>query len=293
MTYFDAAILGFIEGLTEFIPVSSSGHLILAHHFLDLNDQAGGLAFDAVIQLATILAVAVYFWSDLWVIAKNTLRFVWAFVRRTQHNLSSVDEIMIKALFWGTIPAIVFGLLLEKKIETVFRSPMLVACTLIAGAGLMWFAEYVVGKRIGVQSVTNSTALQVATQGTPLTILTGIKIGLYQCLALVPGVSRSGATISGGLLSGLSREEATRFSFLLSFPIIVGSGLKKLIDIVRHGNDAMVGLGHLALGSVIAFLVGLVSIYILIRYLKTHTLHVFIWYRLILAAVVIGVLFVF
>lgn len=292
MTYLDAAILGLIEGLTEFIPVSSSGHLIIAHSLLGLNDQAGGLAFDAVIQFATILAVAVYFWSDLWVIAKNTVRFAWALICRTQHNLSSVDEIMIKALFFGTIPAIILGILLEKKIETVFRSPLIVAVTLILGAGLMWFAEYVVGKRIGVQGA-DSTAPQGATQSVPLSIFTGIKIGLYQCLALVPGVSRSGATISGGLLSGLSREEATRFSFLLSFPIIVGSGAKKLLDIIRHGNDAAVGLGHLALGSVIAFAVGLVSIYILIRYLKTHTLHVFIWYRLILAVVVIGALFVF
>ncbi len=261
MDFFSAALLGLVEGLTEFIPVSSSGHLILVRQLLHLQTETG-LSFDAVIQLATILAVIIYFRKDLWKLGETGFRMV----ARKPVDLSS------KTLGWGiilgTIPAAIFGLLLEKKLDTVFRSPHLVAYALIAGSILFWFAE------------------RYARNNKMLDIKSAVKIGLYQCLALVPGMSRSGATISGGLLEGLTRQEATRFSFLLSVPILVASGLKKAYELWQTG--VLTALGpDLLLASVIAFFAGLASIHFLITYLKNHTLKAFIVYRIALAIIVL------
>lgn len=264
MTPLAAIILGIVEGATEFIPVSSSGHLIIARTLLGIGE--GGLAFDAVLQLATSCALLVYFWKDI-------LRLItagWNILVGCGDDAS--ERTVVYAIVLGTLPAIVFGLLLEKDMETIFRSVSLVALTLVLGSGLMWYAEYHARRRV---------LAGVASQ--PVSVVKGIIIGFFQCLALVPGVSRSGATISGGLFAGLSREEATRFSFLLSIPILFGSGLKKLFDIRHELVSGGLGL-PLFLGSVTAFLVGWAAIYFLIRYLKTHTLSVFIWYRVALAA---------
>jgi len=234
-------ILGLVQGLTEFIPVSSSGHLILAREFLTLHGN--DLAFDAVLQFATILAVLVYFWKDLW-----GLLFDWK---------------KLRIVILATIPAVIAGVLLEDYMETVFRNVILVALTLVLGSVIMVAAEY------------------FAKKNKELTIKNGIIIGLFQCLALVPGMSRSGMTISGGLFAGLDREAATRFSFVLSFPIIFGSGLKKAIEM--PSIDA-----GLIYASIVAFLVGLAAIHFLIKYLKNHSLRVFVWYRIVLAIAIIA-----
>ena len=236
----NAIILGIVQGLTEFIPVSSSGHLILAREFLSVHGN--DLAFDAVLQLATVLAVLVYFWKDLW-----GLLYDWK---------------KLKIIILATIPAVVFGLLLEKYMETVFRNVLLVAIMLAVGSFIMLLSEY------------------FSTKDKQLTLKNGFIIGLFQCLALIPGMSRSGMTISGGLFTGLSREEATRFSFLLSFPIILGSGLKKLLDIPHI--DA-----SLSISFVVSFLVGLGAIHFLIKFLKNHSLRTFAWYRIILACFIV------
>lgn len=233
-------ILGIVQGLTEFIPVSSSGHLIVAREFLTLHGN--DLAFDAVLQLATVLAVLVYFWKDLW-----GLLYDWK---------------KLKIIILATIPAVVFGLLLEKYMETVFRNVLLVAIMLAVGSFIMLLSEY------------------FSTKDKQLTLKNGFIIGLFQCLALIPGMSRSGMTISGGLFTGLSREEATRFSFLLSFPIILGSGLKKLLDIPHI--DA-----SLSISFVVSFLVGLGAIHFLIKFLKNHSLRTFAWYRILLACFIV------
>ena len=206
MSILVAMILGFIEGATEFLPVSSSGHLIIARQIFGIN-TAGGLSFDAVLQLATSLALLVYFWRDIWNLAISF--FDWIRGR----EVSDGQKTLIKVIILGTIPAVIFGLLLEKKMDTVFRNIHLVALTLILGSILFWIAE------------------RFAKQNKVLNLGRGIAVGFFQCLALVPGVSRSGATISGGLLLGLSKEEAVRFSFLLSIPVLFGSGLKKLFEV--------------------------------------------------------------
>lgn len=265
MSVFHAIILGLVEGITEFIPVSSSGHLILAHQFFNIQ-AVNDLGVDAIFQFATILAVLVYFWSDLW-------HLFMVFIRMCMRKIvAEEDKFMIKAIVVGTIPAVIFGLFLEKDMKTIFRSSQLVAWTLLAGALLMFLAE------------------KFARQNKTLTTSKGFIVGLFQSLALVPGISRSGATISGGLFSGLTREAATKFSFLLSFPIIVGAGLKSFIDVYKTGEMAAIGSVPLGIGFVVSFLVGLASIHFLIEYLKTHKLTVFIWYRIILALIIFAVL---
>ncbi|MES2213628.1 MAG: undecaprenyl-diphosphatase UppP [Patescibacteria group bacterium] len=265
MTHLVAIILGFVEGLTEFIPVSSSGHLVIARQLLDANN-AGGLAFDAVLQLATSCALLLYFWRDIWRLKQTA----WMWICRKP--IEQKEKTLLCAIILGTIPAVIFGLLLEKKMDTVFRNVHLIALTLVLGSVLFWYAQ-----RKSKQYVEKKEP----------TLGRGIVVGFFQCLALVPGVSRSGATISGGLISGLSQEEAVRFSFLLSLPILFGAGLKKLFE-VRH-ELLSTGFGSsLLLGSIMAFITGYIAIRFLMKYLKTHDLTVFIWYRIILAIVILS-----
>ncbi len=263
MDYFSSVTLGLVQGVTEFLPISSTGHLILAREALGIN-TGSGLSVDAVLQLATALAVLIYFRRDY-------LRLLGTFGRTVLRKPVEVREsTLLWALLLGTLPAVVFGLLLEKKMETVFRSGTLVALSLLAGSLLFYVAE-----RLGKQNVA-------------LTLRKGIAIGFYQCLALVPGVSRSGATISGGLLLGLTREDAARFGFLLSFPITFGSGLLKLYELIKGGFTATFG-PELLIGFLVSFLSGMLVIHWLLRYLRTHSLSVFIWYRVALAAVVLAI----
>jgi undecaprenyl-diphosphatase len=257
MTHISAIILGLVEGLTEFIPISSSGHLLIAHKILG-QDLSGTLSFDAIIQLATACGLLVYFWRD---ILKLVLT-AWDLV--TLKPVPQKEKTLLYAIVIGTIPAVIFGLLLEKSMDTIFRNIHLVALTLLLGSLLMWYAQ------------RNGTKDKILSLGR------GVAIGFYQCLALLPGVSRSGATISGGLLTGLSQEEATRFSFLLSIPILFGAGLKKLFE-VRAELASTAFLSPLIIGSVVAFLSGLASISFLMKYLKTHNLDIFIWYRVAVA----------
>lgn len=265
MGYIDAIILGAVQGLTEFLPVSSSGHLLIARKIFDLPLQ-GSLSFDAILQCATVLAVLLYFAKDLWGIMLSVLRYVSGKI------ISETEKVYIWAITLGTIPAIIFGLLLESTMDSVFRNIHLVALALLAGSALMYCAQKYTEK--------NSPRVTLG-ENQGLTVKKGIVIGFFQSLALVPGISRSGATISGGLLTGLSREEATRFSFLLSVPILVGAGLKKLLEVDFAASGGV--LGPLFAGSAVSFIIGLLAIHYFIKYLKTHTLSVFIWYRVALA----------
>lgn len=256
MEILHAIILGLIQGLTEFIPVSSSGHLILVREVLHL-PETGGLAFDAVLQLATALAVLIYFVKEIPQILRN--------------------KRLLLALVIGTIPAVIAGLTLESFMETTFRSAHLVAWMLLMGAGLMWWAD---------RSQTLPLDKGEMPKAEGIGPMKGLVIGLFQCLALVPGVSRSGATISGGLFAGLSREEATKFSFLLSIPIIMGSGAKELLSLGTSGALNSLGLS-LFIASIVALISGYWSVRFLLNYLKTHSLKPFIWYRIAMALIIL------
>ena len=260
-------ILGIVQGLTEFLPISSSGHLIFFREFLSIQ-QTNDLAFDAVLQLATTLAVFVYFRNDILQYIEN----FFLIITKKGDLVQKKDKILLYAIVVGTIPGVIAGLMLESSMETIFRNSALVAFSLIFGALVMLAAEKVVALRVIKKD--------------ELTVKKGLLIGCFQALALVPGFSRSGMTISGGLFSGLSREAATRFSFLLAFPILVGSGAKKIIDLAQEGVLLSSGLELLA-GSVAAFVVGIIAIHFLLSYLKNNTLHVFIWYRIALAIVIL------
>lgn len=263
----NAIILGLVQGVTEFLPISSSGHLILMREAIHATARQA-LAVDAVLQFATGLAVTVYFFPDIWRLFQVFLRMVGGM------PVPSKDRTLIFAIGFGTIPALVLGLLLEKFMETVFRAPLLVAFMLVAGSGLFAFAEY------------RSAFFRHEQE---ITVKKGILIGFFQALALIPGMSRSGSTISGGLILGLSRYEATRFSFLLSIPIILGSGSKKLLELLSSTNG--VNMVAVAVGAVVAFFVGLLAIHFMLIFVRNHTLWPFVWYRIALAVLVVTLTF--
>ena len=264
MNILQSIILGFTEGVTEFLPVSSSGHLILVRKLLHLQLK-NTLAFDAILQFATALALALYFRKEIFRLIQNFILLV------SGKQIIEKEKIVLWSVILGTIPAIVFGLLLQKYMDSVFRNVKLVGLMLLLGSGLMWYAQ----KKSKVDSRQSFEGGEKK-----LTVKKGIMIGFYQCLALVPGVSRSGATISGGLLSGLSQEEAVRFSFLLSIPILLGSGLKELFSI-RH-ELGTVSVMPLFWGSLTAFVVGYLAIHYFLRFLKHHNLNLFIFYRIVI-----------
>ncbi len=261
MPLYEAIVLGITQGLTEFIPISSSGHLILVRSFFQF-DGANGLAVDAILQLATALAVLVYFWRDLFDLAKS---FFYLVIGK---EVLEEKKTLLYAITVGTIPAIFFGLLLQNKMETIFRDVHLFALMLIAGSLLMLFAE------------------KLYKANSKLSVSRALKIGIFQSLALVPGVSRSGATISGGMILGLDRNTATRFSFLLSVPIIIGSGLMSGLDLANSGALSALGL-NLLISFFISFIVGLFAIRFLISFLQRNSLKPFIIYRIILAGIIL------
>ena len=272
MNFMHAAILGLVEGLTEFVPVSSSGHLILARKLMGL-PLDGTLAFDAVIQLAATLAVVIYFWKDILNII--IALYSWIFKRPTDEKYKS----LILPIIIGSIPAVIFGLLLQKYMDTVFRdTTTIVAISLILGSVLFYFAEKRFNRPLA-PSLSNEGEGNV-------TIKKGIWVGLFQCLALVPGFSRSGATISGGLLVGLNRETALRFSFLLALPVILGSGLLKLLEIMKTGALAAEG-SAIFWASLFAFISGLLAIHFLLKFLRHHSLNYFGIYRILLAIIIL------
>jgi undecaprenyl-diphosphatase len=262
MTIFQAVILGFVQGFTEFLPVSSTGHLVLTRFFFEIGGTHA-LAFDAVLHLATAAAVIVYFWRDLVRLAHAVLR------KLARMPVDPKDITLIMALIIGTIPAVIFGLLLESTMDTLFRNPLLVAGVLVVGSLLFVYAEWIY--------------LNTPRQGT-LTVRKGLYIGLFQSLALVPGMSRSGSSIAGAMLLGLTREEAAKFSFLLAIPVIVGAGSKKLLELASLNEP--VTWTPILVGAAVAFVVGLMAIRFMLGFVRRYSLWPFVWYRIVLAIVV-------
>lgn len=256
--------LGVVEGLTEFIPVSSSGHLILVREFWGFMD--GGLSADAVLQLAAVLALVVYFWKDILGLVYTALAWV------TGRTTEATERNMLLAIIVGTVPAIIAGLYLESLMETTFRSAHLVAYALIVGSAVMLSAEYWASREVR-----------------SLTWWRGFVVGLFQCLALVPGMSRSGMTIAGGMFLGLTREQAARFGFLLSIPILAGSGLKKLYELYSVGFIDTAGV-PLLVGFVAAFVSGLLAVHLLLLIVRKTPLTVFVVYRVALAVLILTLL---
>ncbi|MEA2324986.1 MAG: undecaprenyl-diphosphatase [Solirubrobacteraceae bacterium] len=261
MDALQAIVLGIVQGLTEFLPISSSGHLRIVPAFFGWDDP--GAAFTAVIQLGTMAAVLLYFRHDLWRIAVAWLRSL-----RDREVRRTLDARLGWYIVLGTIPISVFGLLFKDPIENEFRTLELIGASLIV-FGLVMLAAEAVSRR--------------DRQLEDLTARDGLLIGLAQALALVPGVSRSGATISAGLLLNLDRTAAARYSFLLSVPAVVLSGLFEL----RHIGEGGIPVGATVIATVLAFVTGYAAIAFLLRWLVRHSLGVFVGYRVLLGAGVI------
>ena len=284
MTILQAIVLGLVQGLTEFIPVSSTAHLVFAARVLNLY---GGVdktlqaeqttATIAVIQLGTLLAVVVYFARD---IAKILRAFVGDHLSLLKgRSVAGQSKLSQDAwLGWlviiGSLPIGVFGLLLKKHIEGPFTKNLWVIATMMIVVGVLMAIAEAVGKRDRDMS--------------QLGIRHALAVGSAQVLSLIPGSSRSGSTIMGGLFAGLTRETAARFSFLLSIPAISASGLLELREAVHKLPDG--SSGALIVATIVSGAVGYASIWFLLRYLRTHSTGVFIIYRVIIGAVILAAL---
>lgn len=267
MSTLEAIVLGIVQGLTEFLPISSSGHVLIVPALAGWPDP--GAAFSAVIQLGTMAAVLIYFRDDLWRMLKAFLRSLTG--ERTLWRTADVDARVGWFIVLGTIPIAIFGLVFKDQIETAVRSIELVSIVMIGFSFVLLAADRVGARDRGVDS---------------LTLRDGIIIGFFQVLALVPGVSRSGSTISGGLFMGLDREAATRYSFLLSVPAVVLSGLFELRNVGEAGTGNA-SLWATAVATIFAFIFGYAAIAFLLRYVRSHNFNIFIVYRVIVGTVVL------
>jgi len=263
VSFFEAVILGLVQGLTEFLPISSSGHLRVAPALFGWDDP--GTAFTAVVQLGTMAAVLIYFRGDLWRIGRAWVTALWTPAMRGDQDVRLGWYLII-----ATIPISLLGVAFADQIETGVRDVRLVAAMLIGFGLVMGVAD-----RVGSRSKT----INEVTTGD------GVAIGFAQALALVPGVSRSGATISAGLFLGYKRADAARFSFLLSVPAVVLSGVYQLRGIT-DGNGP--GVMATVVATVVAFVAGYATIAWLLRWLTSHTLTVFVVYRLVLGVALLG-----
>ncbi len=260
---FEALILGIVQGVTEFIPVSSSGHLIFFHELF--GSDGNNLAFDIALHVGTLFAVVIYFRYDL-------AKLIRGVIKGKQQ-----DKNLVLLLALGTVPAVIAGLLFNDIIEASLRSPWVVVVMLALFGGVMIFAEE---KSSKIKKKQNLENLQTGV---------AIRIGMLQSLALIPGVSRSGATISVGLLLGLDRVAATRFSFLLAIPVIFGAAAKTFLDGgVR--SEIAANQAIFIIGAVTAFLSGLLAISFLLRFVAKYSIRSFAYYRFAIAGVIAIVL---
>ncbi|MDR0837020.1 MAG: undecaprenyl-diphosphate phosphatase [Propionibacteriaceae bacterium] len=268
MSWLEAIVLGIVQGLTEFLPISSSAHQLLVGQLL-FDGHDPGSAFTAVTQLGTETAVLIYFFKD---IARIISRWCLSLVGKVER--SDPDARMGWFVILGSIPIAVLGLLFEDAVDTNLRN-LWITVAMLAGVGIvLWIADRFAAKH-GTKELSE------------LTLPDACVYGLAQAAAIIPGVSRSGGTIAGGLFLGYSREAAARYSFLLAMPAVFASGLYKLKDI---GDDATLSWGPTLLATGIAFVIGYAVIAWLLRYISTHTFAPFVVYRVLLAAGVAALL---
>lgn len=251
-----AVVLGLVQGLTEFLPVSSTAHLILVSDALKLDPDKFGLSFDVALHLGTALAVLLYF-AGTWIgLLVDVVRGRWR---------------LPLAIVVGTVPAAVAGVLWESAVSTTFRSAIYIVVGLLVGSAIFVLAERIGERRRRIERVG---------------LVDAVLIGAAQAVALLPGISRSGITISAGLFRGLERGDSTRFAFLLATPIILGAGVKTLLD-ARKLTGLTAELDVVAIGFAVSFVSGLAAVAFMVRYLRTHSLNLFVVYRIVLAAVVL------
>jgi undecaprenyl-diphosphatase len=257
ISYFQAIVLGAVQGLAEFLPISSSAHLILVPWLLKWQDP--GLAFDVALHMGTLVALLIYYRDD------------WIAMARSVTGGQTAERRLLQLLIVASVPGAIIGLAFEKQAETTFRSPLLIAIAMAVLAILLWLFD-----KLSPQKRTMSE----------MTYWDALVIGFSQALAIIPGVSRSGATITMARAVGVERGDSANFSFLMATPIIAGAGLVEARKLIHEGLDWSVGLGFIS-----AAVFGLVAIAFLIRYVRTRNYVAFAVYRLLVAALVIAVFF--
>ncbi len=261
----EAGFFGAVQGLTEFLPISSSGHLFLLHSIINIhtvNEQT----FDVALHVGTFIALLWYFWGDVWLYIRAVMAWV-----RTRPAVATVDQRMAAYLVISAVPGAILGALFESWFETAVRSPLVVAATLMSAGVALWAADRWVGQRRSMAD---------------LSFWQAVVIGLGQALALIPGVSRSGATITVGRLLGLTREAAARFSFLMAIPIVAGAALKKSGELVSAQMTTAQTV-DMVVGVVVAAGVGYLAIRGLLRFVSRQSYAIFAIYRLALGLVIL------
>ena len=254
MGILEAIVMGVVQGLTEFVPISSSGHLIIAHELFGTTDST--LLFDVALHVGTLLALTIFFWKDLLGLAKNCL---------SNNSQGKLARIIVA----GTVPAALIGFLFSDQIDSALRKPSTVVVTMLVMGLLMLWVEKYSSKKREIDSVSMND---------------GLTIGFAQALALIPGVSRSGATITTGMIKGLKRADAARFSFLMAVPITVGAIAGSVLG--AEPGELSGQSGIFAIGILAALVSGLLAIRFLLKFLSNNSLNVFAYYRIALAVIV-------
>lgn len=267
MTILQAVVMGLVQGLGEFLPISSTAHLILVPWFFGWDPNVFNLAFDVALHMGTLLALLIFFWRD-WV------RLIVAAYNGLRRGVVTTESRLFWYLVVAVIPGAIFGILLEKKADEALRSPLLIALMLIIMGIVLYWADRQGSKRLGMEKVSLGSSLL---------------IGFSQAVAIIPGVSRSGITMTAGLASGLTREAAARFSFLLSAPIILGAGLVEVPKLLKMPGATT---HYFWIAIIVSALAGMASIGFLLRYLQKGSFVPFVWYRLLLGVLVLIVIFV-
>lgn len=263
-TFIQPIAYGLIQGLGEFLPISSTAHLILLPYFFGWKDP--GLAFDIALHLGTLVAVLAFFWRDWLNIFQNTI------INLKMNGRGFYKKDLLFFLVVATIPGAIAGILLEKQVETVFRSPILISLTLIIMGAILYWADKIMtaGKEL-----------------TEISLKDSLIIGLSQVLAIIPGVSRSGITITSGLFRNLNKISTARFSFLLSTPIIMGAAVLKIPQLLKAGINFQIILAVL-----VSAISGYLAIKYMLKFLEKFSYKIFFWYRLILGLIIILSVFI-
>lgn len=271
MTIFHSFLLGILQGLTEFIPVSSTAHLLIGQRLLGLPASDAMFSFLVIVQLGTVVSLFIFFWKDLWKIIQATIASIPFLFKRGARKLDT-EARLGWYIFIATIPALLAGYLLKDAVEALFQTPLLeAAIRLFAAAILLTLAEWLAKKSRRLDSMTWLDALI---------------IGLFQVISVFPGASRSGTTISAGMLRGFDRKSAARFAFLMSVPVMLAAGGYEMLDVLKMPDLASFIL-PLAVGFVTAAVVGWLAVKWLLAYLGRHSLYVFAGYCAIVGLVVL------
>jgi len=272
--FLQVVFLGIVQGVTEFLPISSSGHLVFFEWLF--GGENFGLSFDVALHLGTFLAIILFFGKDYWQILKSASNYL---VRKKEPSKASQPVSQKRKLLWAiltaTIPAALAGVFLEQLAESQWRVPWLVSFNLALWGGLLFVSDFINSKK-GAEKIKRLENISLKT---------ALIVGIFQVFALMPGVSRSGSTITAGLLLGLNREDSAKFSFLISGPIILGAALLKLPDIFNQE----IRFSLILIGTFSAALSGYLAIRGFLNFVKKRSLAFFMWYRLVLAGIILGI----